>query len=917
MNTQLPSGTVTFLFTDIEGSTRLWQEKPEAMASSHARHNEILRQAIEANHGYVFQITGDSFSAAFHSAPDGLRAALAAQRGLQAEAWGETGALRVRMGLLTGTAENLPDGLYEGYATLAATQRVMSAAHGGQTLVAESSYGLLQPTLPEGVRLLDMGEHRLKDLRTALRLYQVEAADLPQDFPPIKSIDSQPNNLPAQLTSFIGREKEIAEIKTLVHGSRLVTLTGSGGTGKTRLSVEVGTEELGHFTDGAWFIELAPLTDPAQIMPAMAQALGLQELPSIPLATVVTNYLHDKKLLLILDNCEHLIEACARLADDLLHQCPGLKMLVSSREALGIAGEAAYHTPSLANSESTRLFVERARAANSKFSLTEANAAAIGQICSHLDGIPLAIELAAARTRVLSVDQIAKRLDDRFILLTGGSRSALPRQQTLRALIDWSYNLLGEEERRLLRRVSVFAGGWTFEAAEFIYPELEVLEILTQLVNKSLVVVEDDGGEFTRYHLLETIRQYAREKLLEAGSPFDDNQGELFEARSMHSKYFVQLAETAGPELNRAHSSRWVDILESEQENLRAAIEWTTEQEIEAALRMIYALQFFFVRNGHQAEGRTLANKVIGKAEMMPALAGEEAVQRKYWITRALSALIAVAMSQGDYQLLTEVSAKCEEYARAIGNPGLLARALGYRCAGRLTAGDIEGVEAWSQEALKWARESEDAFALGYCLGMVSEYLIISGKDFAAAREYANQSKKVFEEDGDLWGYSLILLGTGIAAKFQGNYEFARENFEISLPLFEEMEDIQRVTMIQSELAHMERYEGHLDQAEQVYRQTILVWQKIGHQAAVANQLECLAFIAMAHEKDKQAVKLLGAAEVIRAKINIPMLTFERVEYDERLAELRGGMGEKEFADLWSEGGRLTMDQAVQFALNS
>ena len=270
---------------------------------------------------------------------------LAAQRALQAEAWGETGALRVRMGLHTGTAEILPDGLYEGYATLASTQRVMSAAYGGQTLVAETSYGLLQHALPEDVTLRDMGEHRLKDLRAALRLYQVNAPDLPQDFPPIKSLDSQPNNLPAQLTSFIGREKEIAEIKALLHASRLVTLTGSGGTGKTRLSIEVGTEELAHFPDGVWLIELAPLTDPAQIIPALAQAFGLQELPSIPLANIVTDYLRDKKLLLILDNCEHLIAACARLADDLLHQCAGLKILASSREALGIAGEAGLPHP--------------------------------------------------------------------------------------------------------------------------------------------------------------------------------------------------------------------------------------------------------------------------------------------------------------------------------------------------------------------------------------------------------------------------------------------------------------------------------------------------------------------------------------------------------------------------------------------
>ena len=326
----------------------------------------------------------------------------------------------------------------------------MSAAHGGQVLLSQPTYDLLQNDLPEDVHLQDMGEHRLKDLRSPLRLYQLNAPGLPQEFPPIKSLNTSPNNLPLQLTSFIGREKEIAEVKGLLYTTRLITLTGSGGTGKTRLTQEIGAEVLPTFPHGVWLIELAPLSDPEQIIPAIAQVFGLQELPFNPLANLVLDYLRDKKLLLILDNCEHLIEACARLAGDLLRQSAGLKILASSREALGIAGEAAYFTPSLADSESTQLFIDRARAANSNFHLTAANAPAVAQICRRLDGIPLAIELAAARTKLLSAEQIAARLDDMFRLLVGGSRTALPRQQTLRALIDWSYDLLSDEEKRLL-----------------------------------------------------------------------------------------------------------------------------------------------------------------------------------------------------------------------------------------------------------------------------------------------------------------------------------------------------------------------------------------------------------------------------------------------------------------------------------
>ncbi|HET9906692.1 MAG TPA: adenylate/guanylate cyclase domain-containing protein, partial [Anaerolineales bacterium] len=301
MNSNYPSGTVTFLFTDIQGSTRLWQEKPQAMSVSHDRHDTILRVAIESNHGYIFRIAGDSFSAAFHNSIDGLRATVAAQRGLQAETWGETGAIKVRMGLHTGTAEILADGKYEGYATIASTQRVMSAAHGGQTLLTQTTYDLLQNELPDDVSLHDLGEHRLKDLRAPLRLYQVNAPDLQQDFPPIKSLDRQPNNLPAQLTSFVGREKEIDEIKSAISASRLVTLTGSGGTGKTRLSIETGMQLLPKFSNGVWLIELAPLSDESQIIPALAQAFGLQELPFNPLKNIVMDYLRDKKLLLILD----------------------------------------------------------------------------------------------------------------------------------------------------------------------------------------------------------------------------------------------------------------------------------------------------------------------------------------------------------------------------------------------------------------------------------------------------------------------------------------------------------------------------------------------------------------------------------------------------------------------------------------
>ncbi|HNM36974.1 MAG TPA: adenylate/guanylate cyclase domain-containing protein, partial [Anaerolineales bacterium] len=531
----LHSGTVTFLFTDIEGSTRLWEEHPEAMKTALAKHDSVLRESIESSHGQIIKTTGDGVHAVFETAIDSIRASIAAQSGFQTpEFLNKSGVLlRVRMGIHTGEAE-LRDGDYYG-SVLNRAARLMSMAHGGQILISNATSELIRDGLPANVTLRDLGEHRLRDLTRPEHIFQLVHPDLPGEFPPLKTLDAFPNNLPVQLTSFIGREKEIAEIKSALGSARLVTLTGSGGTGKTRLSQEVGMQLLTNFQHGVWLVELAPLSDESQIIPALAQVFGLQELPFNPLAKLVEDYLRDKKLLLILDNCEHLIAGCARLADHLLHQCAGLKILASSREALGIAGEVAYRTPSLSSPalggfpaaedgglskkileyESTSLFVDRARAANSKFALTDSNASSIAQICHRLDGIPLAIELAAARTKLLSAEQIATRLDDMFRLLVGGSRTALPRQQTLRALIDWSYDLLSDEEKRLLQFASVFVGGWTLEALEFVAEEPSTLELLEQLVNKSLVVTEEHKGEM-RYFLLETIRQYGREKLFEA-----------------------------------------------------------------------------------------------------------------------------------------------------------------------------------------------------------------------------------------------------------------------------------------------------------------------------------------------------------------------------------------------------------------
>ncbi len=832
------------------------------------------------------------------------------------------------MGLHTGEAE-LREGDYYGQ-SLNRAARIMTAGHGGQVLLSDVAAQVVREHLPADTTLLDLGEHHLKGLLHAEKIYQLVAPDLQKDFPPLNSVSTATNNLPAQLTSFIGRERELRDAKEKLspspagrgvrgEGARLLTLIGPGGTGKTRLSLQLGAEVLPNFADGVWFIELAPLADPTLILQTVASVLGVRAQMGMGLANIVMDFLRARNLLLIFDNCEHLVEACAQLADEFLRNAPNIKIIASSREALGIGGETIYRVPSLslpnqaqasrealAGFESIQLFVERARAANPKFDLTEKNASSVAQICRRLDGIPLALELAAARVSVFSAEQIATRLDDRFKLLTGGSRTALPRQQTLRALIDWSYDMLSDEERALLRRLSVFAGGWTFEGAEYVCPKNDVLDLLSQLVNKSLVIV-DEEGETTRYRLLETIRQYTRDKLLDTG--------ESVEARNIHAEYFLKFCETAEPHLLKAKSARWVNLLEAEYDNIRASLEWLMENNIDVALRIISSLQFFWNRRGYEGEGRAWCETAIAKLESLPPVGGEAVLRHKKSIGHVYNVMGAMATSQGDNDFAAKISEKCAVLAREIGDNDLLLRSLVYTASGRIVTGNIENPDDLIKEVLEVSKGVADNFSKGMAHGLVADLLMFSGKDDELINEHLTKSKN-FAIQGDVqWGYAMMMLGVGMVAKYRGKFDTSRESLASSLPLFHEMGDMHRVSMIKSEYAHMDRYEGQIEKAENAYRETIIEWQKLGHRAAVANQLECLAFIAKMREQPERAAKLLGAAEILREKINIQMSQFERIEYDQHVADLKNGLDEKTFRSLWAEGRAMTMEQAIELAL--
>ncbi len=558
----------TFLLTDIEGSTRLWEEQPEAMGPALAIHDRLLRDAIAHAHGTVVKTMGDGMLAVFDEAADAVDAALTAQRALRDERWGATGPLRVRMAIHSGIAESR-EGDFFGQA-LNRDARILAIGHGGQVLLSAVAAGLARRSVPPEVLLLDLGSHRLRDLDRPEQIFQLAASGLPTTFPPLRSVSARRSNLPVPLTSFVGREQEAAAVEASLEQSRLITLIGTGGTGKTRLMLEVAGRVASRFADGVWLAELAPLADPGEIGPEIARALGVSEVPGRPALELVVDFLATKDLLLVLDNAEHLIDAVARVAERLLAAAPGLRILTTSREALAVPGEAVIQVPSLtcpagpatpgehitdlaaaAATEAVKLFVERATAVQPTFALTGANVTPIGEICRRLDGIPLAIELAAGRVSAMSPEEIAVGLGDRFRLLTGGRRTAVPRQQTLHALIDWSWDLLGEPDRRLLRRLAVFAGGWTAPAAAQVTSDgdpvlMDTIDGLTRLVDRSLVIA--DRGAVTRYRMLETIRQYARERLIASG--------EASATADRHLAHFAALAASASPGAARAGDGR-------------------------------------------------------------------------------------------------------------------------------------------------------------------------------------------------------------------------------------------------------------------------------------------------------------------------------------------------------------------------
>jgi len=989
-----PTGIVTFLFTDIEGSTNLLQHLgDQRYAEILTAHRDILRAAFQAGGGYEVDTQGDSFLIAFGNVRDAVATAVAVQRAINAHPWPKDAPIRVRMGMHTGEP-TFADSGYVGLDVHRAA-RIMSAGYGGQILLSQATRDLIGHDPFEGVMAQDLGEHRLKDLTRPEHIFQIVIRDLPADFPPPKTLDIISNNLPIQLTTFIGREREIEDVKRLLAKARLLTLMGTGGAGKTRLSIQVAADLIDQFQKGVWLVELAPLTDPALVVQAVATTFQVREAAGRSLLDLLVDYLQPKSLLLVLDNCEHLVAASAQLTSALLRACPNLKILATSREALGVAGEVAYQVPPLSRPdprraqslaqlnefESVQLFVERGVHSQPRFALTDANAKAVAHICHRLDGIPLAIELAAARVKVLTVEQIATRLDDRFRLLTGGSRTGLPHHQTLRAAMDWGYDLLSEEERTLLRRLAVFAGGFNFEAVEAIctgdgVEVFAILDLLTSLVDKSLVVAEGLNGDI-RYRLLETIRQYGLEKL--------QGSGEIAAVHGRHLAWYLDLAERAEPELHGPDQKGWLSQLEMEHDNLRAALEWTKvgEREAEAGLRLAGALHRFWAMGGHLSEGREWLEGAVKRTEApSPARA------------KAIFGAAALAFGQGDYGRAEDLSGQSLALYRELGDKLSIALSLNLHAFLNRNRGDHGRAVALLEDSLRLCRELDHAWALAETLFILALTVRRQG-DYERAKALLEESLVLWRRTGDKSGLARSLASLGVVARLQGDYARAQALHEESLALHRELGhrfevaevllmlgavaqnqgDYARAAALHEEclilsrelgyklqvaaalvnLANVSYYQGDHDQARKwaeeaktllaqlgakqqlavclwtlgtlafvrgaaeraigLYRESLTLYRELGDRRGMAECLESLAGAAAAAAQGERAARLFGAADGLRERIKAPLPLSDRPAYDRALAVARSHLPEAEFAAANAQGRELPLEEAISEAM--
>jgi predicted ATPase/class 3 adenylate cyclase len=908
----LPTGAITLLFSDIEGSTQHWEERPEAMASALHRHDQLLRGAIEANRGHIFKTVGDAFCAAFSRATDGVGAALDVQRALAAEDFSAVGGLRVRIAVHSGTTHER-DGDYFG-PTVNRIARLLAVVHGEQVVISGETAQLLGEALPEHAELRDLGSHRLKDLVEPEHVWQLTAPGLRDLFPPLLSLGSLPNNLPRQVTALIGRDEVVAEVEVLIAQSPLVTLVGTGGVGKTRIALQAGADLLDGSGDGVWFVELAPLSDPSLVAVTIASALGLREQPERPVLETLLRYLKNRRLLLILDNCEHVVAETARIAEAILQNCPEVRLLATSREALRIGGEHPYRMPSLATpldgaaltaAEAARygavaLFAQRAAISDAKFRLNDENAPVVGEIVRRLDGIPLAIELAAARVKVLTLPQIAKKLDERFAMLTGGSRTALPRHQTMRALIDWSYDLLSAQEQRLFRRLSFFAGGWTLGAAGEVCAGDDVLDLLSALVDKSLVVAEP-GGEQQRYGLLESTRDYARERLARSG--------ELETIARAHAEAYLALAERLNSMFDSTPDRVWLLQTEPELENWRAALAWSlgARNDVLLGQRLTAKLGDFWhsfgaseglrwVRTALETVDETTPASVVAQLDLAEALLHES-------LGRIRSSYIPAERAFSRFRELDDQMGMA--YAQHVIGSSLARR-------GQLA----EGI-ALLQTALEASRKLQARRLTGRTLRRLATARRHAG-DLAAARSLFAEALDIFKEAGAERNVALVATHLAELEFHGGDAEAAVRLAGEALASDRELPDQTRAMFTSSNMAAyliaLDRYDEGRDHAREALtlaarqESAVLVATALQHLAACA----ALRVVEEEAQADKtRAARLIGFVDAHLTELENQREFTEQQEYDRAIAALRATFDRSTLERLTNEGKTWSKERAV------
>jgi predicted ATPase/class 3 adenylate cyclase len=867
---ELPTGTVTFVFTDIEGSTRLLQELGAGYTGVRDEHAAIIRGAIEAEGGSELSTAGDSFFAVFRTPARAVRAAVRAQRDLHRHRWPNGASLRVRMGVHTG--EGILGG--EDYVGIDVNRaaRIADAAHGGQVILSGATLALAERDLPDGTSVRDLGEHRLKDLAHPEHLHDLAIEGLPVDFPPPRSLDARPNNLPAQLTSFVGREEEVAEIDRLIERSRLLTLTGPGGSGKTRLALEVAAGALLRYRDGAFFVDLSSVTDPDLVPSSLAAALGVQEVPGRPILEAVQAHLRDRELLLVVDNLEQVAEG-APVLEELLTAAPGLTVLATSRIVLSLRGEQEYPVPpldppepdrlpdlaTLRRIDAVRLFTERAAAASPAFRLTEANAPAVAEITARLDGLPLAIELAAARTKVLSPEQMLPRLDRRLAVLTAGPRTLPERQRTLRGAIAWSHDLLEDAERTLFAGLAVFAGGWALDAAEAVMDPagrgLDPLDGLASLVDRSLVRRTDPNGE-PRFAMLETIREFALEQL--------NGSGQAADVRRRHAEHFLDLAVAAEPHLVGEDQARWLDRCEIEHANIRTALRWAVEAgEGERAQEAAGALWRFWQQRGHLAEARRWFDEVLS----MPSGEGRTRARAK-----ALIGAGGVAWWRKDREAAGAFYGQAVAIERELGDP---------------------------------ARIAEAVYNLSF---------VVAGEDIDEAARMLEESLDLFRRAGDERGVAQVLGMLVIPDAQADRWEDVLAALEENVAIWRRLGDRIHLAFDLVWLAFAHGRLGHREAARAAALESLDIFLEVGNQTGVGIALVDLAFLATWEGRHEEAIQLAAAFETLREQVGGPPGGFAGLLEGDPAEDARAHLSEEAARRAWDEGRALSVPEAVALA---